>query len=553
MSPAAELWTSDSAGGNARLLFASTSNWWVTSPRWSHDGTKIAFNFGATGGLQTWVVNADGSDPRWLPDIPANYQGPKAFWSIDDRRLLFVSGASSGGLGYVDVDGPGSGHVFEGTLSAYGGDREGELSPDGSRIAFLRYGGGVGRVFVVDIDGTDLVKVSDPVAGDTGLVHWSPDGNRLLFESGAPGMLPYSQLTVMNADGTDRRILHDHAQAVGMVARRQPDPVPGRDPRHVLHPRLHGDAHEGRRHWHRPLRRRPGGRRRRLGRPPADDGGDLRRRGPHARASVPTGGCGASGRAGWARSASAPPTEVPTPTLVPGLGPVYAISGGVLHSVAVMDDATVRAWGWNVYGQVGDGTTTDRRLPTPVAGLSSMLAASAGLYHSLAVRSDGTVWAWGWNALGQLGDGTTTDRHSPVQVSGLTDVVAVAAGAYHSLALRADGTVWAWGYNGQGELGTGVDGRRRRPDPCPRPDGRHLAQRRALPLAGHPLRRHGVGVGLERLRPAGYRRQGRRTVARLGRRPAGGHLGGRRGPAQRRRHGRRVGAGMGLQRRGPGG
>jgi len=48
--------------------------------------------------------------------------------------------------------------------------------------------------------------------------------------------------------------------------------------------------------------------------------------------------------------------------------------------------------------------------------------------HSLAVKADGTVWAWGYNAYGQLGDGTTTQRNTPVQVSGLTNVVAVEAG-----------------------------------------------------------------------------------------------------------------------------
>ncbi|MBI5561933.1 MAG: hypothetical protein HY894_03635, partial [Deltaproteobacteria bacterium] len=73
-----------------------------------------------------------------------------------------------------------------------------------------------------------------------------------------------------------------------------------------------------------------------------------------------------------------------------------------------------------------------------------------GTYHSVLLNADGTVWAWGANWYGQLGDGTTTDRLTPVQVSGLTGVVGVAAGYYHSLAVNADGTVWAWGYNDEG-------------------------------------------------------------------------------------------------------
>lgn len=81
------------------------------------------------------------------------------------------------------------------------------------------------------------------------------------------------------------------------------------------------------------------------------------------------------------------------------------------------------------------------------------IAVSAGDLHSLALRVDGTVWAWGAYTFGQLGDGTTTDRHTPGQVIGLTAVIAIAGGVSHNLALRADGTVWAWGANDRGQLG----------------------------------------------------------------------------------------------------
>jgi len=75
---------------------------------------------------------------------------------------------------------------------------------------------------------------------------------------------------------------------------------------------------------------------------------------------------------------------------------------------------------------------------------------SAGMYHSLAIKSDGTVLAWGSNYYGQLGDGTTTDRIIPAQVESLVSVAAISAGAGHSLALKYDGTVWAWGDSGMG-------------------------------------------------------------------------------------------------------
>ena len=85
-----------------------------------------------------------------------------------------------------------------------------------------------------------------------------------------------------------------------------------------------------------------------------------------------------------------------------------------------------------------------------------MIAIASGTEHSLALKSDGTVWAWGNNMWGQLGDGTNTDRNAPVQVSNLSGVAALAGGASHSLALKNDGTMWAWGSNWNGGLGNGT-------------------------------------------------------------------------------------------------
>ncbi|MEN3315198.1 MAG: hypothetical protein V7605_1432 [Acidimicrobiaceae bacterium] len=146
-----------------------------------------------------------------------------------------------------------------------------------------------------------------------------------------------------------------------------------------------------------------------------------------------------------------------------GSDKVVAESAGYLHSLALQADGTVRASGWNAVGQVGDSTTTDRTALVPVQGLSDVVQVAAGGAHSLALRSDGTVWAWGWNGVGQLGDGTTVDRMTPVQVPGLSGVVAVSAGTFHSLALEADGTVWAWGWNSYGQLGDGTTLDRHRP------------------------------------------------------------------------------------------
>jgi len=142
-----------------------------------------------------------------------------------------------------------------------------------------------------------------------------------------------------------------------------------------------------------------------------------------------------------------------TPAQVSGLTGVTAIAGGSWHTIALKNDGTVWAWGRNDEGQLGDGTTTSRTTPVQVSGLTGVTAIAGGGHHTIALKNDGTVWAWGRNVTGQLGDGTTTSRTTPVQVSGLTGVTSIiAAGGALSLSLKNDGTVWAWGWNYQGML-----------------------------------------------------------------------------------------------------
>ncbi len=95
-------------------------------------------------------------------------------------------------------------------------------------------------------------------------------------------------------------------------------------------------------------------------------------------------------------------------------------------------------------------------MPVAVSGLNGVTAIAAGLGHSLALLSNGTVMAWGSNEYGELGDRTKTESDVPVAVSGLSGVTAIAAGGIHSLALLSNGTVMAWGSNVFGELGDGT-------------------------------------------------------------------------------------------------
>ncbi len=146
-------------------------------------------------------------------------------------------------------------------------------------------------------------------------------------------------------------------------------------------------------------------------------------------------------------------SSVPLP--VSGLAFVTSISAGGRHSLALLADGTVVAWGYNGFGQLGDGSTLTGEVPVPVSGLSGVKAVAAGGNHSLALLSNGTVMAWGDNESGQLGNGNTTESEVPVAVKGLSGVKAIAAGANHSLALLSNGTVMAWGDDESGQLGNG--------------------------------------------------------------------------------------------------
>lgn len=147
-----------------------------------------------------------------------------------------------------------------------------------------------------------------------------------------------------------------------------------------------------------------------------------------------------------------------TPVPVSGLDNVIAIGAGGSHSCALTASGTLACWGNNYYGQLGDGTTSQRLVPVPVSGLSGPVRTfSTGLAHTCMLHEDGKASCAGWNAYGQLGDGTTTNRNRPVAVSGLPAASAIVAAigmgsAGHSCAL-VDGGLQCWGKNNYGQLG----------------------------------------------------------------------------------------------------
>src|SRR6185436_17247975 len=86
---------------------------------------------------------------------------------------------------------------------------------------------------------------------------------------------------------------------------------------------------------------------------------------------------------------------------------IVTIGAGEVHSLGLKNDGSVWAWGRNLFGELGNGTNNNSNVPVQVSTLTDItaLAGGAGGVHSLALKNDGTLWAWGYNAYGELGNG----------------------------------------------------------------------------------------------------------------------------------------------------
>lgn len=161
----------------------------------------------------------------------------------------------------------------------------------------------------------------------------------------------------------------------------------------------------------------------------------------------------ASGTQAWTASVGLVPGENRiTVTAITAAGRTAAVS------VTVTLPGTVRAWGENAFGQLGNGTGTASATPVLVNGITTARGVAAGYAHTCAVLTDGSVRCWGNNTDGQLGNGTSADSRLPVTVSTLATATSIAAGASHSCAVMADRTVRCWGRNDSGQLGSGMAG-----------------------------------------------------------------------------------------------
>ena len=166
-------------------------------------------------------------------------------------------------------------------------------------------------------------------------------------------------------------------------------------------------------------------------------------------------------------STSGDDADEKSPTLITALSniTVSSIAAGNEYSLALTTDGKVYAWGNNFNGHLGLGTSGDdagEDSPTLITALSNITVSSidAGYSHSLALTTDGKVYAWGSNGNGQLGLGNNEEKKSPTLITALSNITvsSIAAGGYNSLALTTDGKVYSWGLNYYGQLGLGTIG-----------------------------------------------------------------------------------------------
>ena len=155
------------------------------------------------------------------------------------------------------------------------------------------------------------------------------------------------------------------------------------------------------------------------------------------------------------------PTQTPTVTATQIPRIIFAsISVGAYHTCALTSLGVAYCWGNGVYGQLGSGILADRSIPEPVSMPAGVTFASihAGGIHTCALTSLGVAYCWGFNGYGQIGDGTNARRIAPVEVSmpaGVTTFASISVGGYHTCALTSLGVAYCWGNGAYGQLGDG--------------------------------------------------------------------------------------------------
>jgi alpha-tubulin suppressor-like RCC1 family protein len=128
------------------------------------------------------------------------------------------------------------------------------------------------------------------------------------------------------------------------------------------------------------------------------------------------------------------------------------ICAGSMSSFAIKQDGTLWAWGWNGYGQIGDGTRINKQIPIKI-GNSIWKKISSNGNTTFGIKDDGTLWAWGLNTIGQFGNNTTLPSNVPLQIGTLNTWTEIDSYGDYAIALKSNNSLWAWGKNNYGKIG----------------------------------------------------------------------------------------------------
>ena len=174
---------------------------------WSPDGSRILFYSNRGGNTDLWVVRPDGSDPQQLTSTAA-YEEVSASWSPDGKLIAYERASD---IWLMDADGSDQRPL----LARPEDDGDPAWSPDGTKIAFTSYQSGVANVWIMNADGSQPYSLTNSVSWESYTPAWAPDGSKIAYTSNRDGD---SDIWMMNADGTDHVHLTDHPANEGDIS-----------------------------------------------------------------------------------------------------------------------------------------------------------------------------------------------------------------------------------------------------------------------------------------------------------------------------------------------
>jgi alpha-tubulin suppressor-like RCC1 family protein len=149
-----------------------------------------------------------------------------------------------------------------------------------------------------------------------------------------------------------------------------------------------------------------------------------------------------------------PPTAENTPISITSGRTFCKISCGYQNSAGIDKNGKLWTWGYNLYGQLGNNSTSNKSTPFAIGGVNKTFCEIyCGQFHMMALDFNGKSWTWGYNSSGQLGDNTNLSKNTPVSVYGNKTFCKISVGGYHSIGIDYNGKIWSWGRNLNGQLG----------------------------------------------------------------------------------------------------